>query len=86
MTTLDDTIGPYLPFDHIDLLKLDVEGEEGLHWEYGYKLQPSFCSVHACIHTDRQADRQTDRHKLHYTTLHYITLRYVTLHYKHRIK
>lgn len=28
MTTLDDTIGPYLPFDHIDLLKLDVEGYE----------------------------------------------------------
>ena len=28
MTTLDDTIGSYLPFDHVDLLKLDVEGYE----------------------------------------------------------
>lgn len=36
MTTLDVMIHSYLPFDTIDLLKLDVEGQVWLEGGFGF--------------------------------------------------
>lgn len=42
MTTLDEIIYTYLPFDHVELLKLDVEGEDRTFQAFGFWLQIAF--------------------------------------------